>query len=81
MYVKETIDYNVRSLSQYLAGESELHDDANKNSNSSDNICGSSAIIELHPTAQAEDSIFLSQGQAEYVFPSQTNFTKMDDEI
>ncbi|XP_022947678.1 uncharacterized protein LOC111451473 isoform X1 [Cucurbita moschata] len=46
-----------------LAGKSELHDDGNKNSNSSDNICGSSAITELHPAAQAEESSILSQGQ------------------
>ncbi|XP_038900524.1 uncharacterized protein LOC120087720 isoform X2 [Benincasa hispida] len=47
-----------------LTGKSELHDYAKKNSNSSDNICGSSGITELHPTAHAEESSIL-QGQQE----------------
>lgn len=67
-------------MSQYLAGKSELRDDANKNSNSSDNICGSSAITEVHPIAHAEESSIL-QGQLEYVFPSQSYFTKMENGI
>uniref|UniRef100_A0A9I9EKT2 PHD finger transcription factor n=1 Tax=Cucumis melo TaxID=3656 RepID=A0A9I9EKT2_CUCME len=44
-----------------LAGKSDLHDAANKNKNSSDNICGSSVITELHPTAHNEGSILQEQ--------------------
>ncbi|KAA0067312.1 putative PHD finger transcription factor [Cucumis melo var. makuwa] len=44
-----------------LSGKSDLHDAANKNKNSSDNICGSSVITELHPTAHNEGSILQEQ--------------------
>ncbi|XP_031743821.1 uncharacterized protein LOC101206451 isoform X2 [Cucumis sativus] len=44
-----------------LSGKSELHDAVNKNSNSSDNICGSSVITKLNPTAHTENSILKEQ--------------------